>query len=215
MTERRYALERGGPKDLRIRWRRGFADLEVALGDGAWRLDRAAVDAGASVVLPGGSTLLVHRVRRRWWSVALRDDLRVERDGVPVPASDGDPRTIGRRAARLILLLALMRVGFVGLWFVFSRTGPEWAGMNVAGAMFLGAGAALVLLAVLAWLGKRLAVALAAGLFSLELAASYAFLGGRPGIGTLILVLVIVHLVQAWQRMRPRAAQPNLASVFE
>src|SRR5512138_1146217 len=105
MPKRKFALERGGPKQLRVSWRRGLRDFEVALdGAGAWRLEPAAVRAGAAVTLPGGATLRVQWVKRRWWSIGFRDALRLERDGVPVPGSDLDPRVVARGGGRLMLL---------------------------------------------------------------------------------------------------------------
>ena len=47
MPTRKFALERGGPKQLQIRWRRGFKDFEVALDGQAWKVDRSGVEGDA------------------------------------------------------------------------------------------------------------------------------------------------------------------------
>ncbi|HEY6002395.1 MAG TPA: hypothetical protein VIV57_05925 [Anaeromyxobacter sp.] len=211
MAKRKYALERGGPKRLFVRWRRGFKDFEVAFEGKAWKLDPALLAGGASLTLADGSSLLVQRLKRRWWSIGLRDELHVERDGVPVPGSDGDPRVLGRRAASVLLLFGLLRVLFVGLWFTFQRVGGGGAVLNPVAAE----GALLAVLGILAAFGLRLPVLLGAALLVAELLVSVAS-GLRVGPFALVIqVLVIVHLVRTWRRMRPRERQPSLASVFE
>ncbi len=187
-----------------------MTDVEVSLDGQAWKLDRAGLLAGTTITIPGGSALLVRSVRRRWWSVALRDDLLVELDGVPLPGSDGHPRTIGRRAAILIALVGIVQALGIVLWVVsqHERSGPEppWSAALASG------GPTLLALAALAALGLRLPVLLAAILLGIEVVAS---VRGASPAAIVILALVVVHLVGAWNRMRPRASTPSLAKIFE
>lgn len=217
MAKRRYALERRGPKNLELRWRRGLRDFQVSLDGASWRLPPDAVRAGATIAVPGGSSLLVQLVKRPFWSVRFRDTLRVERDGVPVPGSDEDPPVIGRGAARLVLLFALLRVMLIALYQLFSTPagGGRGEGLGVAGLVVGLSAIALLVLGIVALFGRRLPVLLAAIVLALELAWALAGSGTAPGVGTLIQTLVIVHLVQCWQRMRPRVAAQTLAAVFE
>lgn len=212
MAGRRYALERGGPRELQLRWRWGMRDFEVLLGPSSWKLDRPLLRSGATIVLPDGCSLFVQHVKPPWWSIGRRKELLVERDRVPVPGSDGHPRVVGRRAARLILLFAFLRIFFIVLWGAFQRGGPRWGGLLA----FLPLEAVvLTVLGILAAFGFRLPVVLAAGLFALEVLVVFAS-GNTPNpIGVLILVIVIVNLVSAWRRMSPRRREPSLASVFE
>lgn len=209
MPKRRFALQPGGPKALLVRWRGRLKDFEVEHEGRVWKLDRATVEQGATIALPDGARLAVQSVRRKWWSIALRDELRVERAGVPLPGSDGDPRVVCRRAARVIGIFGLLRVLFGGLWALFASGN---AGFTVPVA---GAGVLLLGLAVLAALGWRLPIALAAGVFALEVLVAFAVLYKQPNLGTLIQVLVIVHLVDAWRRTRPRPSIEALGAVFE
>ena len=211
MGRRRYALERGGPKRLELRWRRGLRDFEVVLDGNAWRVvDREALDAGATLTPPDGSSLRVQRVRRRWWSIALRDELLVERDGVAVPGSDGDPRVIARGAAGLVGLFGVLNLGFVGLSSVFTRGGGG-PGMLVALE-----GLVLCVLAALAALGRRLPIALAAGFLAVDTLLPVLALGMTPNpLGLAIRALVVVHLYRAWRRMRPVVRPAGVAAVFE
>lgn len=211
MPKRRFAIERGGPKRLELRWKGRLKELRVELDGQVWAPEPAAVRAGTSLTIPGGSTLFVQQVKRKWWSVALRDDLRIELDGVPVPGSDGDPSVLGRRAARLIALFGLVRL--LAGYALVSR-GVELSG-SPGGAIILCQGAALMVLALLAGLGLRPAVVLSAGLLAIELVASLVLVSGPSGLGTLIQVLVMVHLFQVWRTMKPRAPVATLASVFE
>lgn len=212
MAKRRYALERGGPKQLTLRWRWGLRDFEVSLGATSWKIDRHTLTTGANIVLPDGSSLLVKVVKPPWWSVGRRREVLVERDQIPLPGSDGHPRVIGRGAARLVLLFAIVRLLLVGVWTVFQRNAS--AASPLAGWFGIEA-VVLVVLAIAAALGARLAVALAAGVFSIEIVALLASGVVLNPIGLLIQVLVIVHLVSSWRRMAPRQRAPSLASVFE
>lgn len=211
MATRKFALERGGPKRLELRWRRGLKDFEVSVDGTTWKLEPDAVRAGAAVALAGGSALFVKWDRRRFWSVAFRDDLRVERDGVPLPGSDGDPRVIARRASRVILLFGFLRVLFVGLLQAFDPSAV------VASGSMLVALSGLVLLALgaVAAFGRRLPLAIAAGLLALELAVMLGMSLRLAPTGIVVQALVIVHLVQSWQRARPRVAAPTLGAIFE
>lgn len=212
MARREYALERGGPKELQLRWGWGMKDFEARLGSAAWKLDRPALEAGARLVLPDGSTLLLQRPARPWYSMDSRSQLVVERNGLPVPGSDGDPRVVGRRAASLILLFGLVRFGVAGA-MIATQPGDSALVSNLAIVAALGL--ALLVLGILAAMGKRTAVAIAAAVFALE-AVVVIVAGGAPNPGGVaIQALVIVHLVRAWRRMEPRQPQPSLASVFE
>jgi hypothetical protein len=211
MAKRKYALERGGPKRLFLRWRRGFEDFEVTFEGKALRLERAVLEGGASVTLADGSSLFVQRVKRRWWSVGLRDELHLERNGVPVPGSDEDPRVLGRRAGSVLVFFGLLRFTFIGLWLAFQRGGGGGAGFLLVAAE----GVLLAAVGVVAAFGLRLPVIIGAGLLGAELIGAIGAGMTVAPLALLIQVLVIVHLVRSWRRMRPRPPQPSLASVFE
>jgi hypothetical protein len=212
MGKRMYALERGGPKELVLRWRWRLRDFEVAVRGASWKIDRATLERGADLVLPDGSSLRVRHVKPPWWTVGRRSELHVDRNGVPVLGSDGHPRVIARGAGRVILFFALLRVVFLGLWFTFQRpgAGPVLASPALA-LLWLGMLAA----GVLALFGLRLPVLAGAVLFSLELLLYFARGAATSPVGLVVQVAVIAHLVSAWRRMKPRQHTPSLASVFE
>lgn len=220
MGRRRYALARGGPKELQVRWGWRRKTFQVSLGGATWTLDRAQLEAGVPITLPDGSSLALRWERRRFWSISFRDELHVERNGVPLPGSDGDPRVIGRRAGRVLLLFGFLRLVFVGLWTVFDRGGPSRVGgLGAVGGLMAVAGLGLMALGLVASFGPRLPVLLGAVLLGLEeLVWIAGWVGSGAGLnptGVVIQVLVIAHLVRAWRRMKPRAEQPSLATVFE
>lgn len=213
MAKRRYALERGGPKELLLRWGWGMRDFTVELGASRWKVERAALESGTTLVLPDGSSLLVKRPKRPWYSLDSRSALVVERDGVPVPGSDGDPRVLGRRAGRLILLFGGVRaLVIMGVLLNARREGealnPVFTGIAAEGAVLLGLG-------IVAMFGQRLPVAIAAGVLTVEGLLVLGTGSVTNPMGVFIQALVIVHLVRAWKRMEPRTRQPNLAQVFE
>lgn len=213
MAKRSYALERGGRKDLRLRWGWGMRNFEVALGASTWKLDRATLSAGATLVLPDGSSLLVKRPDRPWYSIEPRNSLVLERDGLPIPGSDADPRVIGRRAGGLILLFGGLRA--IAITAVLANARSKGEPIDPTFAVIGAEGAFLLVLGVLAMFGRRLPVVIAAGLLAAEGLVALGT-GGLPNpMGVLIQALVIVHLWRAWKRMEPREKRPSLAQVFE
>jgi hypothetical protein len=207
MGKRNLALRRGGPKELRLRWRRGFRDFRVQLGDRFWTLDPMSLAAGASVQLSDGSSLVLRTERRRWWHVAFQDDVHVERNGAPLPGSDGDPCAIVRRASYVILFFALLRV----IIAVLFANAPQ---MEDGAAVGVGAeGVVLLALGALAAAGRRLPLLLAAGVFAFDVVTSVVV--EQQARGVLIALLVIAHLVRAWQRSKPRVDPQELAAVIE
>lgn len=213
MAKRLYRLERGGPKILLLSWGWGMRNFTVQCGPSTWRVERPTLEKGATFVLPDGSSLLVQRPKRPWYSIDSRSSLIVERDGVPVPGSDGDPRVLGRRAGGLIILFGGFRsLAIMAVLLNFRRKGespdPFFATIAVEGAV-------LIALGVVAMFGRRLPVAIAAGLLAAEGLLALGT-GGLPNpMGVLIQTLVIVHLARSWKRMAPRIRQPSLAQVFE
>lgn len=76
-------------------------------------------------------------------------------------------------------------------------------------------GCVLIVLGVLAAMGKRLPIALACGLFVLDLALALATGGAVNPMALLVQIIILAHLARSWRRMRPRPRLPSLASVFE
>lgn len=213
MAKRSYALERGGPKGLRLRWGWGMRNFEVALGASTWKLDRPTLAAGATLVLRDGSSLLVKRPDRPWYSIEPRSSLILEHDGLPVPGSDADPRVVGRRAGGLILFFGGARAIAISAVLVNARSRGEPIDPTFA---IVGAeGALLLVLGFLAIFGRRMPVVIAAGILAAEGLVALGT-GGLPNpIGVMIQALVIVHLWRGWKRMEPREKRPSLAQVFE
>lgn len=213
MAKRLYRLERGGPKILSLRWGWGMRDFQVQCGSSAWNVERPALEAGATFVLPDGSSLFVQRPKRPWYSMDSRSFLVIERDGLPVPGSDADPRVLGRRAGGLVILFGGFRALAILAVLFNLRQGNE--PLSPYFGVIAVEGALLLILGVLAMFGLRLPVAIAAGLLGAE--GLYLLgTGGLPNpLGVMIQALVIVHLARLWKRMAPRQKRPSLAQVFE
>jgi len=173
----------------------------VSLDEGpSWALDRPTLLEGAALVLPDGSTLFVRYVKRKWYTVGLRDELWVERDGLPVPGSDGDPRVIGRRVGGLVIFAALLRLAILAL--------AGSAAVEIGWPWLLAAESGLLLvLGVLAWSGLRVAALLAGCLFVAEIVTFPA--------GLVLQLLFAAYCLIGWAKMKPRTRAPNLREIFE
>jgi hypothetical protein len=203
MRRHQFELERGGRK-IEVLWGRRQDGATVLLdGEVIGSLQPSSLEAGASVRLPDGTTLLVERVPRRWWAIGMRDELRLERGGQPVPGSDADPRTVGRRAARLVVWLGIFLAIFAGLWGAFSQD-RTW----ILGAF---EGIVLLVLGVLARMGVRLSVALAALVLVAEPVILLVGLGRTGTPTTLVLrTLVVAYLLESCRRMGVKSrARPS------
>ncbi len=200
----RYALEHGGPKRIEIRWGRRqdvtvvFDEVTVA------SFDRSSLGFGAGVALPDGTKLFLERIPRRWWSIGMRDELLVERQGTPVPGSDGDPRTIARRAGRLVILFGLL-MGLGGTWFIFTRGGAPLL------ALLALEGIVLVPLGLAAAVGRRFPIGAAAFVLVAEPVLGLAMGGELKPAGLVIRALLVAHLLRSWRRMAaPVRPSPGL-----
>ena len=103
MPKQLYALEPNGPKRLEVSWKAFFKDITVRL-DGliVGRIaDRQALNAGQEFQLPDGSLIRVQFV----YNVAS-SELRVTRNGVPLPGSASSPETRIKTAAGVIFFIA-------------------------------------------------------------------------------------------------------------
>lgn len=197
MKTHRLALERRGPRRLEVRGGTAKRDVTVSL-DGApiSAFDASGLDLGATLRLPDGGALLLQRIPRRWWSLAFRDELRAERDGVPLPGSDCEPRTIRLRAARFLVLLGLAILLFGLVWLLFSTRATAVAALPLLEGLFL------VVFGILAALGLRLPIVAGAGLLVVDTVVP-PFLGAPLNpLGVVLRALFVVHLVRAWRRTR-------------
>ena len=123
MHTRRFRLEEGGPKRLRISWRNHYEELWVSV-DGVQvgqSLGKEALLHGEHWQLPDGSRL---GVRLHTGGLQL---LLVERDGRPVPGSQGHPMTWVRGAAYSLLLACFVHLlrDYVLLLVRPEGSGPE------------------------------------------------------------------------------------------
>jgi hypothetical protein len=176
-TSRGYALERGGPDRIELRWGASFREVRV-LFDGAevTTLERKKIPRdGTKVTLPDGSVL----------SVRLRGVLGIEllRDDVHLPGSDLEPRRILRNAALLMTLAALADGAMDGVVArrVVLATATYGGSLPSATSLALALDAALLLLALPTVLGSRVALGVGIAAF-----ASRFGLGGERSSWTLI-----------------------------
>ena len=111
MAEKVFAPEPGGAPRLAVSWSGGFKDLAISLdGQPAAAFDDPKeLKEPQRVPLPDGSTLEVQVA-----SPFLFPELRLLRDGEPVPGSSADPATRHTAAWQVLAAVAVLNV-VVGL----------------------------------------------------------------------------------------------------
>jgi acetyl esterase/lipase len=112
MPVQNLSLDPGGPPRVAVQWEGfSFKNAKVLL-DGALLgefADRDALIRGGSFPLPDGSTLSVQLVRNFWGT-----ELRVLREGMPLPGSASDPVRRLTSARRLLYAIAAVN-GLLGV----------------------------------------------------------------------------------------------------
>ncbi len=196
MPSKKYAFEAGGPERVEVDWEGAFKNLTVTF-DGAslGSFENAKdIETPQSFALPDGSRLELVLAK-----VGPFPELRLSRDGEPLPGSAGDPQTQLEAAANMILAIAAMNaiLGFVAaildLTFLKSM-GVGWASV-LTGAIYAG-------LAVFVRKRSFPALAVAVGLFILD--GLYMFVAAAeakasPPIGGLIArVFFLIPMVRGF-----------------
>ncbi|MBZ4330027.1 hypothetical protein [Corallococcus sp. AS-1-12] len=112
----KLALEEGGPRNLELFWGAGWRDLRIELDDqpvGSVE-DPLQLEQGVEFTLPDGSVLHVQLVH------VVATELRVKRDGVPLPDSASDPGSLVRSATYMLYGMAAFTTAAVMVLFVVT-----------------------------------------------------------------------------------------------
>ena len=214
MPKQSFALEPGSTHRLEIQWKGLYKDTTLTL-DGVQLgpvLDQGLLRAGQELPLPDGSLLKLHLV-----SNLAGTELRVTRNGIPLPGSASNPETKVGTAAGIIFFVAGLNL-LLGVISLLTRSeflaslGIGWFSI-IFGAFFL----------VMGFLVKKrsmVALILSIVVFSLDalvgVIGSIA-MGGAPAIGGLVFrVFLIIRMVQgvgAITALKKPSAPPSVPPV--
>jgi lysylphosphatidylglycerol synthetase-like protein (DUF2156 family) len=137
MQKQSFAFERNGPRRLEIGWRAFWKDITVWLdGQVIGTFDgQKELKAGKEFPLPDGSKLHIQLVQK-----LTLIELRVLRDGQPLPGTGSDPAVRIKTAGFLLYFVAAVNLvlGAVGLFGVefLQELGIGWVNL-VYGLVFL------------------------------------------------------------------------------
>ena len=206
MAEKGFALEPGESPRLAISFGGGFKDLAISF-DGrpvASYDDPKQLKQPQRVALPDGSALKVQLE-----SPFLIPELRLTRDGEPVPGSSGDPAARHAAAWQMVLAVAGLNV-VVGL--LVETTGADFLRSIGAGWPSVLSG---IVYGVLAWFVRarsRVALGIAVALFILD--GVFVLIGaaqatGSPPVGGLIArAFLLVPMLRGFPALQA-LAQPR------
>ncbi|GAB4172944.1 MAG: hypothetical protein Fur005_34780 [Roseiflexaceae bacterium] len=194
MPKQEYSIVPNGPKRITLEWQ-GFGREVMVRFDGqtlGMLRGQEELNAGQQFALPDGSALQVQLVRT-WFSA----ELRVLRNGKPVPGSPSDPITRWRTAFAIVCVLAGLNV-VLGLIAEFFRVESLLnAGIGTI-TMFYG----LIYLMLAFFVQRRslVALVLATAFFALDSIVGIALGiadGQAPGLaGILVRFFILVPLIQ-------------------
>jgi len=117
MPSKSYALDRGGPERVGVSWTGAFKDLSLTF-DGAPLQSFATakeIETPRAMALPDGSELTVELAK-----FGPLPELRLSRDGVPLPGTNGDPQTQLDGASMMLFLIAGLNAVLGLLTLVFD-----------------------------------------------------------------------------------------------
>jgi hypothetical protein len=218
MPQKKFALEAGGPQRLEVSWRGGFKDLSVSLdGQSVASFEGPKeLKEPQRVSLPDGSTLEVQVA-----SVFVIPELRLTRDGEPIPGSASDPVTRHAGAWGMVFAVAILNVAIGLLVELFDLTSLRAIGAGW-GSLLTG-----LVYGVLAFFVRRksvVALGLAVGLFVLDgilVVMAGAQARGGPNVGGIVArVFFLIPMVRGFAaigelrepgRARPSPARPAAA----
>lgn len=107
MPKQEFALERGGDKRLTVAWKGIWKNLSIGLDGntlGGFE-NKKSLEAGSQFTLPDGSVLHVQLVKS-----ALSQELKLLRNGEPLPGSASDPAQRVALAVNLLFFIAGLNV---------------------------------------------------------------------------------------------------------
>ncbi|PYQ21472.1 MAG: hypothetical protein DMF79_08135 [Acidobacteria bacterium] len=200
MPQKKFSLEAGGPQRLEVSWRGGFKDLSISL-DGqsvaSFEGPKELKDP-QRVSLPDGSTLEVQVA-----SVFVIPELRLTRDGEPIPGSASDPATRHAGAWGMVLAVAILNVAIGLLVELFDVTSMRAIG---AGWGSLLSGLVYGVLAFFVRRRSQVALGLAVGLFILDgifVLVAGAQAARNPPVGSLVArVFFLIPMVRGFAAIR-------------
>ena len=183
MPSKSYALDRGGPERLSVSWEGTFKNLTLTFDGSPVASFSSAkeVETPRRLALPDGSELTVELAK-----VGPFPELRLSRDGVPLPGSAGDPQTQLQGAYNMLFVVAglnavLGAIAILGDVSSLKSIGAGW-GSLVAGAIYAGLATLVKGRSTLA-LGVAVALFVVDGLYTFVTAAAAR---ASPPIGGLV-----------------------------
>jgi hypothetical protein len=197
----RFALERGGPKRLEIRWGRGWGSQTAIILDGkeiGTLPGRKELKEGRLFRLDDGSTLSV-----QFGPNLITQEFRVLLDGFPLPGSASDPAHRLRVASGVLFFIGGVTIALSLIAELFRIRGLMQHGMGI-GSMI--EGGVFLLLATLVRRRSVAALGIAVVLMVLDLVVGFADPQGAPPPYGAVMgrVLLLIPVIQGFGAIRGR-----------
>ncbi len=206
MPKQLYALEPGGKKRLELSWNAFWKDFTVSLDGKPVGVipDQKALTKGQEMTLRDGSTLKVQLVTQ-----FAGAELRVLRDGRPLPGSGSDPETRFKNAYIMVYLLAGLNLVLGTLALLFQVALLQELGIGLGSIIF---GLILLVLGFFTQRKSMIALILAIVIFAVDgiagfvMAASQGYPSSASGMVVRIFLLIpMIQGVKAMKELRQAA----------
>ena len=173
MPKQAFALERDGPKRLGVSWKGNWKNVAIQLDDETIGTvpGREELSAGQEFQLHDGSTLTVQLVKK-----LVSVELRLLRDGEPLPGSATDPETLLRGAYVILFFIAGLNILLGLISTLFQAEILQSMGMGFYSIIF---GVVFLVLARFVRRRSTVALVMAIIIFALDSLLSFVLAGSE------------------------------------
>ena len=200
MPKQAFALERDGPKRLEVSWKGSWKNLAIQLdGETIGNVqEQKDLTAGQEFQLPDSSTLTVQLVKK-----LASVELRLLRDGQPLPGSATDPETLLKGAYVILYFIAGLNIVLGAIAYLLQAEVLQSMGMGFYSIVF---GTIFLVLARFVRLRSTVALVIAIVIFVLDSFLSL-LLSGSEGytsnvVGVVARAFLLLPMIQGVEALR-------------
>ena len=194
MAKQSFALEAGGQKRLEVSWKGLYKNTTVSLDGNVLGVipDQKTLMKGQGFRMVDGSTIQVQLISKFYGS-----ELRVLRNGQPLPGSASDPKTRLKNAYWIVYFVAGLNIVLGVISAVFNVALLQELGLGFSSILY---GIVFLVLGFLVQRKSTFALILAITLFALDGILGFvlvAMQGYKPSVGGLLFrIILLIPMIQ-------------------
>jgi hypothetical protein len=199
MPKQSFALEAGKEKRLEISWHGMWKDMTISFDGKIVGVipNQKALSSGQEFTLVDGSILKIQLV-----SVFMNTQLRVLRNGQPLPGSSSDPQTNLRNSYQAVYFIAGFNIILGAISFLYNVDLLQQVGVGFGSIIF---GLVFLTLGFFVQRASSIALMFAIGIFALDSIVGFflsAAQGYNTGGGVIVRIFVLIYMFQGLKAIK-------------